>query len=271
MLWQLEDEAGAKRCLEEFVGTWSPEEKHAREARLILEAIADPDSTSSVVAHYDRAIRNNQTSCRLDLVFWDMQRIIGKAEKLPFKRYVDDMSVGREDRAQMMYRLAYANFHSGYGGKAFLLAGEILEKWQPEGVTRHQCLYMRAHLLGRISRWKEAVPIWRQLIEQEKAGFDILRKAYLEYARALDMSGDSMGAVFALEELQARYPKAREAEVAKEWETAFLETDTSLVAHVEEQRPIIIAKWKDKPESLREVVDVPVPDAPAVAKAGGAE
>jgi tetratricopeptide (TPR) repeat protein len=242
--YQAGDEAKARATVEQVIAL-KPGGAVEREARKYLKGIAEPESVESLQIVYDRGIRQNQTGQGLDRVFWDMQRVISKSRGEAFERFVSSPETDDEEAAQMMYRLCYAYYNGGYGAKAFELAGRILEEFQPRGVTRQQCLFMRAHLMGRAGRHDEAVPVWRTLIDSNPKR-EVLVDAYLELSRALDFSGDALAAVLALDELSVRLPNSLQAEFAADRRKTFETEDGAIIAKAEEQRLALIAKWRGK-------------------------
>ncbi|MGI8906091.1 MAG: tetratricopeptide repeat protein [Candidatus Sumerlaeaceae bacterium] len=242
MLYQLEREQEAAAALQSLIEQ-NPSSKIKSAAQQLLTGITDPNTTEAMVALFDRAIRFERSGRHYDLLFWDMQRIITKSREQEYQDYVTNQQVSSELRADMRYRLAYAYFHSGYGEEAMDLAGKILEEDSPSLNTRAHCLYLRGFLLGRISQWTEAAQVMKQVIDADP-GFAILRNAYLEYSRALDLSGDRLGAALALEELGIRYPLSYENEQANIRRRHFATRDRTLAVQVEAMRPALIAKFK---------------------------
>ena len=259
-LYQLEDEAAARAAFEALLAA-TPEPKLRTEAQRYLAGMANPESTDSLTIHYDRGIRFRQTEMRTDKTFWEMERVISKSRKPFFRSHVDDTSIDREERAQMLYRLCFAYFWTARGKEAFDLAGEILDRLQPQGVTRWECLHMRAHLLARLGDHAAAVGIWRDVIDADPP-IKFLPRCYLEYAHALHLSGDPLGAILALEEMSIRWPARIETESAATLLKLHYMRRPDLRPRADEQRPVIAAKWKHKPPLIADGAD---DAAPAVA------
>jgi tetratricopeptide (TPR) repeat protein len=194
---------------------------------------------------YDRALRFKTADTYLDQVFWDAQRVIAKSKEPFFREFVGDGKVSREERAQMLYRVCFSSFLCGHESEAHDLAENILASLQPEGVTKAQCLYMRAHLLGRAGKWDGAAAEWKTLIDMSPKR-EILAGAYLEYARALDLADDRLGAALALEELSVRLPARRETAQAGALVEQLLLREPQLRPEVAEQKPLIAAKWREQ-------------------------
>ena len=223
-----------------------PEAKLQACARLHLDGFANPDSTSALVMLYDRGLRMRVMDTGADQIFRDFQRVIAKAREPYFERYLSEASTSREDAGTMAYRLSFANFFCGRSREAFALAERILAEIRPAGNARCEALFMRAFLLGRASRWTEAIAAWREATEMD-APAEYLARSYLEYSRALYFGGDPLGSVLALEELQARFPARIESAEAAELVQQGLLRNPALRPLLEEKKPLLAAKWKDKP------------------------
>jgi tetratricopeptide (TPR) repeat protein len=241
----LRDEAAARETLEAFVAA-EPPKSFESQARQFLDGMANPETTTGLAVEYDRGIRCRETETGVDRCFWSMSRVIALSRKPFFDAFVRDVSVDREQRAQVLYRLCFAYFMTGSHDKALALSERILSEIQPEGSAKWETLYMRAHELGRAGRWSEALPCWQQILEA-RVQAEIAAQAYIEYSRALHLSGDPLGAVLALTELTARYPGSIEAEAAGAMVAQHLLTNPGLVQPLDEARPVILAKWKRPP------------------------
>ncbi|MBX7243955.1 MAG: tetratricopeptide repeat protein [Candidatus Sumerlaeaceae bacterium] len=214
-----------------------------REAQRYLDGIADPDSTPGLTILYDRAINFRVSRVGMNREIWEMSSFIGRAEKQAFSAFIRDESVPLRERAQMRYRLAFAHHEVGNHKTAFDMAGEILSDQNLTGVTRHQCLWLRAMLFFRTGKYDESADLWRQLISENPQG-DVLRPAYLEYSQSQEFGGDVFGAALTLEELRIRFPACKQAELAA-GRLAEIRFENPIMARdLDQQRPILAAKWK---------------------------
>ncbi len=244
--FQLDHRDAALRAFSEIATSSALPSRIRAEARLHVEGLSDPDSTAGVVIHFDRAIRARRANTNLDRVYWDLQRIIARSRKPFFAAYVGGAGAGREDRAQMLYRLCFAYYYCGYGNKAFELAGKILEEQRPVGVTRWQCEFMRAHLLTRAERYPEALPVWKRIVEGCTLD-SVLPDALLDSAQAYEYGGDPLGAAFNLEEFRLRYPHNARAEDATRLMDILARRDAAILPALTKARPVIEARLRRMP------------------------
>ena len=93
-------------------------------------------------------------------------------------------------------------------------------------------------------RWAEAVTAWSDLIASDPPD-SVLPGAYLEYAQALDRSGDTLGAVLALEELRVRFPERHESDSGDAMRRQLLEMEPSLEPAYEREVPRLAARWSN--------------------------
>ena len=142
-----------------------------------------------------------------------MQAVRTKAREPWFERFVTDPAVDREERAQMLYRVCFAHFFVGRCEEAYALAQRILDEIGPVKVTKQECLFMQAFLHGRKGDWPESARRWQAILESDPQ-VDFVPEMYLEYSQALDSSGDSLGAILALDEMRFRFPAVKLADEA---------------------------------------------------------
>lgn len=243
--FQLKDEQGAAHTFKRLLAA-KPRPELRSKANLHLTGISTSASAERVSIVFDRGIRYEETETRIDQSFWAMQEVLSRSKEAFFSGYVNDPLVDKETRAAMLYRVCYAHFACGQGAQALEAAEHILSELQPEGRVRYQCLFMRAFLLGRSQRWAEAAQAWSELIEPDPP-VDFLPRCYLEYARALDLSGDAMGALMALEELVVRFPERAEAERACVVSDEILLRNPQLRKEFGIQRGALLAAWMSFP------------------------
>jgi tetratricopeptide (TPR) repeat protein len=93
---------------------------------LHVRGLGHPDTPEGLVVWYDRGIRARVADTAGDETFWDMQRVIVRARRPWFERFLTDASVPVEERAQMLYRVAFARFLCGYLDDAQSLAERAL-------------------------------------------------------------------------------------------------------------------------------------------------
>ena len=240
-------------------------------AERYLKGMSEPLSPESVIIHYDRAVRFKQVGNSWDEAFFDMQQVLSKCQSAELRNHFDSAKVDRETRAEMLYREAFAHFWCSHSRQAYELAGEILDKVKPQGVTREQCLHMRAYLLGYSGRHAQAIEQWKKLID-ENPTCKFLPDCYLELGRSLDFSGDKLGAIFAFEELAARFPATIQAERARQSSATIRKLNPQLTAEVEKQLPILVQKWKPRPPDLSPgILETDVAVVSASNPTGGAE
>jgi tetratricopeptide (TPR) repeat protein len=240
--YQLGNKDAARATFEALLSS-NPGARARATAEKYLTGMAQPDSEQNILILYDRAVRRRQVARGEDESYFDMQRVLAAGKRGFFARYAADTSRDIEDRAQMLYRECFAKYYCGYGGEAREMAESILRDLNPQGVTRYECLYLRAFLMGRTGEWGRSVAEWKALVDASPPA-SILPKCYLELAKAQHMAGDSLGAVFTLQELIVRFPARLESETAAQHLVVFFERDPSLVDALAGQKPLIAARWR---------------------------
>ena len=218
-----------------------------RECEKYLVGLADPESTESLLITYDRAIRWSQTDQGLDRAFLEMQGVLSKCRKSrAVSDFVANAKADREERAQMRYRRAYALYYSGHGREAFDMAQSILDTENPRGVTKWECLYLQAFLLGRMGEHQPAATRLQAIVDANPK-IDFLPQIYNDLSHQRRASGDLLGSVLTLEEMAIRYPARIEASRATEFNAETLKWNPELKPAVEERTPAIVARWQKRP------------------------
>ena len=244
--YQLGDAAAARATFESLLAD-KPVGIVKRECEKYLAGIADPDSTESLLITYDRAIRWSQTDQGMDRAFLEMQGVLSKCRKSrAVADFVANAKADREERAQMRYRRAYALYFSGHGREAFDLAQSILDTENPKGVTKWECLYLQAFLLGRMGEHQPAATRLQAIIDASPK-IDFLPQIYEELAHHRRASGDLLGSVLTLEEMAVRFPARVEASRATEFNAETLKWNPELKPVVDERTPAIVARWQKRP------------------------
>jgi tetratricopeptide (TPR) repeat protein len=274
--YQLGEKELARATFEALLSS-NPGARARSVAEKYLTGMAQPDSEQNILILYDRAVRRRQVARGEDESYFDMQRVLAAGKRGFFARYAADTSRDIEDRAQMLYRECFARYYCGYGGEALEMSERILRDLNPQGVTRYECLYMRAFLMGRSGEWGRSVAEWKALVDSNPP-FSFLPKCYLELAKSQHMAGDSLGAVFTLQELIVRFPARLESETAAEHLVVHFERDPALANALAEQKPLIAARWtKDRTLLVSGQPDdggdgvVPVAETDRHSTTGGAE
>jgi tetratricopeptide (TPR) repeat protein len=267
----LGDEAAARATLEAFVATEPPKSFEAQ-ARQFLDGMANPETTTAIAIHFEKATHLRRSRRNADLALWALDHTVALSRSPFFERWVTDSSVDREQRAQMLYRVAFARYFAGHGNDAAAICDRILSDIQPGGVTKYECMYMKAFLAGRSGEWDRAARGWELLIAADPPYY-FRAEAYLHYSQALDRTGDTLGAVLALHELTVRFPARKEADEARARMAGLLKRNPALAPEVEAATPRIIAKWKSQPRAPATEPDAypAVPETAQPAAAGGAQ
>lgn len=249
--YQLRENDEARSCFETVLAA-NPARNVRSLAQVYLDGMSHPDSTSSLLITYDRALRYYQTELCSDQTFLALGEYEAMTHKPFFAEYLRDSSISNQEKAEFLYRLSFADFYTGRGKDAFDLCERILKDYKPTGNVRFECLYMRAYLLGRGARWEEAVTAWEEL-QAENPPVDILAASYPELARAQHLSNDPLGAAMTLEEFQVRLPARHETEKGQMLSRELLRRYPEVAKPLQEQKPLIVARWKEK---------APPPEAP---------
>jgi tetratricopeptide (TPR) repeat protein len=245
-LYQLRREDEARAAFERLAAERPKSARLRREIERHLTGLSDPESSAAVMIEYDRAIRFHRAKYGSERALWDLDAIIVRGEKGLIERLAGDSALSREERAQMLYRLAFAYVETGRQREGFDLSVRILEELQPTGPTRWECLWMQAMLLWRFGRYDESASTWQRLIESD-APSHIKRQAYLEFAMSQSFAGDKLGAALSLEELRVRFPASRQAESAGRRLEEMKFSDPGVVLTAAKQRPYLTAKWQRPP------------------------
>ena len=245
MQFQVRDEEGAARTLEALVADKSYPAAYKAKASEALKALRDPDSVENAQLRYDRAARCRQVNHSFDVAFFDYRSVVRKfdgRDGAPAAAAARVKELPREDQAQWHYKVAFAQFMTGHGQQALDLCERILKEMNPSGVTKWQCLYMIAYLKGRGGDDAESARGMRQIADTCPVD-EVTMHAYMELVRLLDLMGDEAAVVLTLEEFRVRYPRHHWSEQADAFQKHFFSVDTSLIQHVEESRPALVAKW----------------------------
>lgn len=107
-------------------------EPGSREARVHLDAIADPNSTSALFVIYDRGLHFREAGGLRNLCWREWHVLVHQAANSEVRqRYTADPNAPLEDRAELLYRVAHATAELEDQGDGLVIAQQVLDLLAP--------------------------------------------------------------------------------------------------------------------------------------------
>jgi tetratricopeptide (TPR) repeat protein len=174
---------------------------------LHLEAIAHPKSRAAMAAAFDRGYRWREVSGMRDQCWRVWSSWLVQAQSPEYEEWVKDPKLSPEVRAELLWRKAIVLWElTPDHTKICPLMDRILTEIKPVGSMRHHALYMKAYHMAHTGAYREAIGIYRSILEENSRSVELVPSIYKELANCAVRLEDPLGVALVAEEFLTLYP-----------------------------------------------------------------
>lgn len=223
------DDEGARELFQEAADRF-PGVTAAMEAQRWLHALEDPASLDALDFHWEVALR-----CRLvardRLASIRAHRAVALAGRSEaFAAHLADETVPAGERAERLYRVAYADFQTGHHAEAWARTQELRTRFGATSPGRVGARAIQAMCLVRGNELEAARDELRAVADGLETDDPAAGYVHLQLAAACAAMGDREGEAAALAELLARHPDSEGKGQAREMLDRLAATHPEIVA-----------------------------------------